>query len=203
MENIRNFSKDIASQWRLMEKQQLMDEPPSTDEDDLAARAARGCGESFRHLFEIYYPLIHGYAWKLSGDSAAADDIAQQSFIKAASALRSQNRPDRFKPWIYRIALNTARDHQRAHSRYRKRIEQLEQPATQYQPDFGQYESLARILGALSATIRETVLLVFGQGLTQREAARVMECPESTVAWRISEARRILENSTQLSDERP
>ena len=105
-----DFSKDPSKHRRHMVNKTPMDDRAPTDDEDLAARAGRGCEESFRHLFERYYPLIHSYAWKLCGDSAAADDIAQQTFIKAASTLRSRRRVSRFKSWIHRVALNTARD---------------------------------------------------------------------------------------------
>ena len=169
-----------------------MDDQAPTSENHLITLAIRGCEASFRHLFERYYPLIHAYAWKICGDSSAADDIAQQTFIKAASALPNYQQSNQFKPWIYRIALNTTRDHLRASSRYRHRLEQLETPQSQTSPEREKYEELAELLKKLSSSIQETVLLVFAQGLTQKEAAHVLQCPEGTVAWRISEARRIL-----------
>lgn len=178
-----------------------MDVRAATEDDDLAARAGRGCEDSFRLLFDRYYPLIHSYAWRLCGDSAAADDIAQQSFIKAATALRSQRRLKHFKPWIYRVALNTARDHQRGLSRYRQRLDQLESQRPHDVPEVGKYERLGEVLGQLPSAIQETVLLVFGQGLTHKESAEVLNCPEGTVAWRISEARRILKQTTPACDE--
>lgn len=178
-----------------------MDDYPTPSEDRLVSRAIRGCEDSFRHLFDHYYPLIHAYAWKLCGDSTAADDIAQQTFIKAASGLANYEHKNRFKPWIYQIALNTARDHLRATSRYRQRLEQLDTPQSQTPPDLEKYEQLADILKKLSTTFQETVLLVFAQGLTQKEAAHVLQCPEGTIAWRISEARRILQQSTRTSSD--
>jgi len=172
-----------------------MDADTPIPDSKLVAQAIRGCEASFRSLFERYHPEIHAYAWKLCGDAAAADDIAQQTFIKVASSLPSWRPKEPFKPWIYKIALNTARDHLRAASRYRRRLEQLEAPQSRISPDFVRYERLAELLGRLSTILRETALLVFAQGLTQKEAARVLECPEGTVAWRISEVRRILRQS--------
>lgn len=173
-----------------------MDDQPTTSDDQLVTLAIRGCESSFHSLFEHYYPLIHAYAWKICGDTAAADDIAQQTFIKAASALVNYRQKNRFKPWIYQIALNTARDHLRATSRYRQRLKQLETPQSQTPPVLEKYGPLADVLKKLPPTIQETVLLVFAQGLTQKEAAQVLQCPEGTVAWRISEARKILKEPT-------
>lgn len=169
-----------------------MDDQSATSDDRLVTLAMQGCEASFRLLFEQYYPHIHAYAWKICGDANSADDIAQQTFIKAATSLPKYHQKNRFKPWIYRIALNTARDHLRATSRYRQRLEQFETPQSQAPPDLEKYEQLAEVLKKLSSNIQETVLLVFAQGLTQKEAATVLQCPEGTIAWRISEARKIL-----------
>lgn len=169
-----------------------MDESAPVSEDHLVILAIRGCEASFRNLFDRYYPLVHAYAWKICGDASSADDIAQQTFIKIASALPNYKKKNQFKPWIYRIALNTARDHLRATSRYRQRLEKLETPQSHSPPERERYEELVESLKKLSASLQETVLLVFAQGLTHKEAAHVLQCPEGTVAWRISEARRIL-----------
>lgn len=167
------------------------DSAPITD-TYLVSQAKRGCESSFRCLFDRYYPAIHAYAWRMCGDPTAADDIAQQTFIKVASKLSSYQQKDKFQAWLYQIALNTARDHLRATLRYRKRLEQLELPQSQSPPEREQYEQLVDSLKKLSSTLQETVLLVFAQGLTQKETAQVLQCPEGTVAWRISEARKIL-----------
>ena len=58
------------------------------------------------------------------------------------------------------------------------------------------------MLQKLSTSIRETVLLVCAQGLTHKEAARVLECPEGTVAWRISKARKILGKNKRSAHQR-
>lgn len=164
---------------------------PITDKN-LISRAKRGCESSFRCLFDRYYPVIHAYAWKICGDSTSADDIAQQTFIKVASKLSTYQQKDKFQAWLYRIALNTARDHLRATSRYRNRLEKFESPQSQSPPEWEKYEQLADSLKKLSSDLQETVLLVFAQGLTQKETAQVLQCPEGTIAWRISEARKIL-----------
>jgi RNA polymerase sigma factor (sigma-70 family) len=164
---------------------------PDTD-NTLVSLAMQGCESSFRGLFDRYYHAIHSYVWKMCGDATTAEDIAQQTFIKIASKLHTYQPRDQFKAWIYRIALNTTRDHLRAALRYRKKLEQYETPQSESQPDLLKYELLADTLKKLPENTQETILLVFAEGFTQKEAAQILQCPEGTVAWRISEARKIL-----------
>ena len=174
-----------------------MEGDASISDSNLAVLSAKGCEASFRILFDRYYHAIHSYAWKLCCDSSTADDIAQQTFIKAANALPKNRLRSEFKPWIYKIALNTARDHLRSSSRYQERLKLLKElPSEQHNspPDF---EEIAHALDKLSPSHREAVLLVCVQGLTQKEAATVLGCPEGTVSWRISEARKAIAANTQ------
>lgn len=169
-----------------------MQEDDPISDTNLARLSAGGCEESFRALFDRYYETIHAYAWKLCCNAATADDIAQQTFIKVAGALPKQTNHLHFKPWLYKIALNTARDHLRSTSRYRERIQQLEVAQPGLDTKRTEYDEIAHLLGTLPDSLRETILLVCVQGLTQKEAAEVLNCPEGTVAWRISEARKTL-----------
>lgn len=176
-----------------------MEEHESTTDTQLAALASKGCESSFKALFDRYYRAIHSYAWRLCCDSTAAEDIAQQTFVKVASSLPTLNNEGKFKAWIYRIALNTARDHLRATQRYRQRIHYLEQSQTQEFESPDKYEYITSLLEKLPDPIRETVLLVHAQGLTQKEAAQALDCPEGTVSWRIAEARKQLQATTPRS----
>lgn len=169
-----------------------MEEQESISDTRLVSLAIKGCESSFKALFDRYYGAIHAYAWRLCSDGGAADDIAQQTFLKVASSLQNYDNDGKFKAWLYRIALNTARDHLRATKRYRQRITHLETSQNQEFDTPDKYEHVSSLLEKLPENIRETVLLVHAQGLTQKEAAQVLNCPEGTVSWRIAEARKLL-----------
>jgi len=177
----------------------MNDDLPELD-SNLANLAAGGCEESFRGLFDRYYDQIHAYAWRICCDSNSADDVAQQVFIKIASALPKYRHEGKFKSWIFRIALNTARDHLRVTARYRDRIAQLQADQPKVVETGASDLRVTEVLEKLPDKIRETVVLVHAQGFTQKEAADLMGCPEGTVSWRISEARKILRTSCPNHD---
>lgn len=172
-----------------------------TNDARLVASAIKGCEQSFRGLFDRYYSQIHSYAWKMCGDSAIADDISQQTFIKAAANLATQKGEGKFKTWLFQIALNTVRDHMRAAARYQRRLDQLDIPTSTTDSGWD-VERINELLSQLPDSLRETIVLVFGQGLTQKEASKVLDCSEGTVAWRVSEARRLLKERNQTQTAR-
>ena len=83
------------------------------DDGDLVALARAGDPVAFERLFERYHTPVLNYLHRMVGDRALAEDLTQDSFVKAYRALPN-TRPDlAFKAWLYRIATNTAISHLR------------------------------------------------------------------------------------------
>ena len=80
-----------------------------TDEH-LGSRLASGEAAAFDELYRRYVHRLAAYGAQLLGDAAAGDDVAQSTLLKAYSALREGRLPERMRPWLYRIAHNTALD---------------------------------------------------------------------------------------------
>lgn len=179
----------------------MKDENIESD-SEMAELAREGSELAFRVLFERYYGAVRAYAYRLCHDLSLADDITQQTFIKMAKSMPTYQEKDRFKPWIFRIALNTTRDALRSSRRYQEKIEVLSGRSKRPEVE-GQMDLIHEWLEKLPKSIREAFLLVHGWGFTHREAAAELDCPEGTIAWRISEARNIFSNlqSSLLSDE--
>jgi RNA polymerase sigma factor (sigma-70 family) len=76
----------------------------------LGGRLASGEAAAFDELYRRYVHRLAAYGAHLLGDAAAGDDIAQSALLKAYNALRAGSVPERVKPWLYRIAHNTAID---------------------------------------------------------------------------------------------
>jgi RNA polymerase sigma-70 factor (ECF subfamily) len=76
----------------------------------LGGRLASGEAAAFDELYRRYVHRLAAYGAHLLGDAAAGDDVAQSALLKAYNALRAGSVPDRVKPWLYRIAHNTAID---------------------------------------------------------------------------------------------
>ena len=170
------------------------------DEDQLARQAGKGCERSFELLFRRYYPEIHAYCWRICADSNYADDLAQKSFIKASRVLEQYQGGGKFKAWIYKIALNTARDYLRQRKRdHDKKEAYMSQKKTDTDMTRDQ-TPVAETLEQLPSNLQEVIILVHAQGFTHREAARILDRSPGTVSWQISEDRRLLKlerNSTQ------
>jgi RNA polymerase sigma-70 factor (ECF subfamily) len=84
------------------------------EEAELAARAAHD-DAAFAALYDFYFPKIHAFIARRVGHRETTEDLVQQTFLKACTALRSYApRPGvTFGAWLYRIATNTLIDHYR------------------------------------------------------------------------------------------
>ena len=88
----------------------------STDEE-LATLASQGSQEAFTILYERYFDSIYDMATRLVRNPDAGADVVQTTFERALRELARNRQPERFKPWLFRIAHNVAMDHWRASRR--------------------------------------------------------------------------------------
>ena len=79
-------------------------------DEQLGSRLASGEAAAFDELYRRYMHRLSAYGANLLGDAASGDDVAQSTLLKAYGALRRGRPPERVKPWLYRIAHNTAID---------------------------------------------------------------------------------------------
>lgn len=88
-----------------------IDSPGSDENDDdsdlaLVERAIEGSRDALRSLVERHQPFVYNLALKMFGDADDADDLVQEVFIKAITALKTFRRESRFRTWLHRIAVN-------------------------------------------------------------------------------------------------
>jgi len=174
---------------------------------ELVAQAKSGNAQAFGTLVRRYQRRIFRLAFHLVRTGAEAEDVTQETFVRAYQALdRFDGRSEPFT-WLYRIAVNLSLNTIRARKATRDstpsddpRIEAL---LTETRPSQGSdpaaqahQRQLATALcdgiDKLSDTLRTTLILVCIDGVGHDEAAKVLGCPEGTVAWRVHEARRKL-----------
>jgi RNA polymerase sigma-70 factor (ECF subfamily) len=169
--------------------------------------AARGGeAEAFGAIVRRHQKRVFRLASHLLRSSAEAEDITQETFVRAYGALsRFDGRSEPFT-WIYRIAVNLSLNAIRARKTTRNsappddpQIEGLlfeSRGAGTTPADATQDRELALALidglGELSETLRTTLILVGVDGLSHAEAGKILGCPEGTIAWRVHEARRKL-----------
>jgi|APCry1669189241_1035207.scaffolds.fasta_scaffold09524_3 RNA polymerase sigma-70 factor (ECF subfamily) len=172
----------------------------SNDEDypldpDLAAQAASGDEYAFGLLFDFYYDRIRAFAFRILLDDATAEDVTQESFIRAARGIRGLHDSSTFQAWLYRICSNTARDalrQKRAHDAKLELAAQYQEIASDGRNGDAAGERALYIMQSLPSEQREAVALVFLEECTHAEAAQRLGCAESTVSWRIHLAKRRL-----------
>lgn len=149
---------------------------------------------------------MYRLALHLVRNAAEAEDVTQETFVRAYGALdRFDGRSEPFT-WMYRIAvnlsLNTIRSRkssQRSTPADDPRIESLlvEQRTNEGSPALASEDrqlALALLEGidTLSDVLRTTLILVQVDGLSHADASRTLGCSEGTIAWRVHEARRKL-----------
>lgn len=87
------------------------------EEGALMARAKNGDMDAYESLVRLFQHRIYRLCWRMTGAHQAADDMAQETFIKAYQALSRFHDGQDFYPWIRRIAVNTTLNYLQAHKR--------------------------------------------------------------------------------------
>lgn len=123
------------------------------------------------------------------GDSLLADDIAQESLIKAYISCDNFNSPDKFTSWIYRIGYNTFLNHKRS-EKMTVGYEQAENLTACDSPDSGfKYQELYEALKLLPDRERTSILLHYMEGYSIKEIAGIVGVSADAVKQHLSRGR--------------
>ncbi len=174
---------------------------------ELVQQALQGDSNAFGLLVRRHQKRVYRLAFHMLRNGAEAEDVTQETFVRAYQALpRFDGRSEPFT-WLYRIAVNLSLNAIRARKSSKAstpdddpRIESLlMERRSSYGGDpakSSQDKELAQALvdgiDSLSDSLRTTLILVCIDGVAHEEAAQILGCPEGTVAWRVHEARRKL-----------
>jgi RNA polymerase sigma-70 factor (ECF subfamily) len=166
--------------------------PPARVTPDMLEACRRGDPEAFDRLVAACRDRVYSLAWHLSGSQSAADDIAQDVFVKLLTRIGQFRREAEFTTWLYRIVANTAIDYQRA-SRRLVPVEEGEPSAVWQAPQqeerLSRAQTAARVRDALARIrprFRTPLVLRYVEGLSYQEIARVLRISPGTVASRLS-----------------
>jgi len=175
----------------------------STDKE-LVKRVQKGDKGAFDLLVLKYEHKIVNLVMRYVRDPETALDISQEAFIKAYRALPRFRGDSAFYTWLYRIAVNTAKNHLAAQRRRPMDIELDLQDPDQYglhaklkETDTPEAVSLSdelqeileRAIQALPDDLRTAIVLRELDGMSYEEIAQTMDCPVGTVRSRIFRAR--------------
>ncbi len=146
---------------------------------------------AFEILFDKYFDRVHAYLLFRGAPSAAAEDMAQEVFVRVVTAARTfDGERGTFRSWLYRIATNLFFDHLRQKG-YR-RVVPLEKCDVTVGAIPDELLQLDKYMRKMRPELREPLELSAICGLTAPEIAKVLHLPEKTVYTRIHRARRKL-----------
>ncbi len=177
-------------------------------------RARSGDARAFAELVRRHRPRIVALALQLTRNLEDAEDVTQETFLRAWRHLGSFEGRSRFGTWLYRIAVRRALTLRSSATQRLVRSVPPDDPRLRAalavdagsDPDrtLALRERYAALLGAFDAlpsVLRATVALTVLHGLSHARAAEVLGVREGTVAWRVHEARRRLR--TALAETSP
>ena len=181
-----------------------------TSDQMLVQSVQRGDRRAFDLLVLRYQQRIVKLIMRYVRDPSEAEDVAQEAFIKSYRALPSFRGESAFYTWLYRIAINTAKNY----------LVALQRRPLDYSLDLADpkhYETNARLkdesspegmalqeelrqvveqtIASLPDELRDAIMLRELDGLSYEEIARAMDCPVGTVRSRIFRAREAIDKS--------
>lgn len=159
----------------------------------------------FERLYEDHAQPLFGFLAYRTGDRALAEDIMSESFERALKARRRYDpRKASAKTWLYSIALNCLRDHQRRQGAELRALDRVGAPGDLELSDPAleraeTRDEVQRALKGLSDEEREVVALRYGGELTAKEMAKLLDERETTVEGRLYRALRKLREELERS----
>lgn len=187
-----------------------MDLPALTDKE-LAALAAGGREEAYRELLERYQRPIFSLAYRMVRDRALAEDLAQETFIRAFNAISSYDARHKFSSWLFKIANNRTIDYlrkrkldtvsihgsphagtPREEERTRVVVKATDENPREYVEHRELGRQIERAIGELRPAYRTAILLRHVEGHAYSEISEIMELPLGTVKTYLHRARREL-----------
>lgn len=162
-----------------------------TDADLIARVLIDDDQHAFAELVRRHQSLVRGLLRQLTRtDVALADDLAQETFIRAYKNIRSFRGEARFSSWLYRIAYNCFRED----ARRRKELVGIDEDKWQAEADpqtvdVGLRHDLMQALKLLPLHERSAVILCCQNGLSHDEASRVLDIPLGTVKTNVLRGR--------------
>ncbi|MGE3165492.1 MAG: sigma-70 family RNA polymerase sigma factor [Planctomycetota bacterium] len=136
-----------------------------------------------------HHGLVYRVAFRMVRNQADAEDVTQEVFLRVMLSAREASRTACLPAWLVRVTLNAAKNHIRgaANRRLREALQAAARP-TQEAKNVDT-EALSRAIHELPETLRVPLLLHYDEGLKYREIGLALDCPDGTVAKRISTAK--------------
>jgi RNA polymerase sigma-70 factor (ECF subfamily) len=168
---------------------------------ELVLQTQKGSPAAFEELVRNHQRMIHSLTFRMTGSLADAEDLAQETFIRAYAQIGAFRGTAKFSTWLYRIAVNTCLNWKQSEARrFQLHANCAEEIFVQHlngensSADTQSNQPVQEALLKLPAKQRAAIVLTIYDGLNHAEAAQVLGCSETTVSWRVFSARRKLKS---------
>jgi RNA polymerase sigma-70 factor (ECF subfamily) len=165
----------------------------ASSDEQLAQRLQNGDRSAMSALVERHYEALMGYLYRMTrGDRALAEDLAQEAFLRALRGIGGYQQTRPFKPWLYAIATNIARNYYTsADQRRTASVDDDAEYGEDDAPDSALLEAdeareVIAALDTLPSHQREVIVLYFYEALSLQAVAEALEIPLGTVKSRLS-----------------
>jgi RNA polymerase sigma-70 factor (ECF subfamily) len=160
---------------------------------ELVVRAIAGDAQAFAELVARHYAACLRYAAHALGDPMEAEDVVQETLLRAHRSLGRYEERQQFRAWLFRILVNRCRTAASRNGARRRRDDDAHVAAARAAPDTADAvdlrSRLARALAGLDAMHREAFLLKLGEGLEYDAIARITGASVPALKMRVKRAR--------------
>jgi len=171
----------------------------------LVKRVKTGDKDAFSELVNRYKEQIYFLVYRMTNNHADADDLSQESFIRAYKAIATFREKSSFFTWLYRIAINVTFNHLKKFSKNQP-FELDKNISIENSPDSPEkiaeqhqlHEEITKAVDSLTVKEKAVVELAIMEGLPHKQIAQILGCREKTVSWRLFQARKKLKEKLSL-----
>jgi RNA polymerase sigma-70 factor, ECF subfamily len=180
----------------------------TSSDEELAPRFLSGDENAARILIKRYQRPLFGLLYRLTGNAADAEELFQEALYRALRAGATYDARRRFKPWLYAIAVNLARDRaQRSSHRATPELRAAEDlpdgDPREHETEWIARADVVRALAELPPSHRDVVVLRYFEGLEEAEIAEAAGIPRGTVKSRLHHALRKMKDSLSAAERSP
>jgi len=169
-------------------------------------RARNGDDEAFVLIYEHYSPLLYRYVFRLVGNQELADDITQETFLKAFQNIRTIAKDSNISAWLYRIASNACFDvlRRRKLITWMPMLEESDKngefTSDDFTPQVIEAQIIRRTLSEMPPALAVCLVLRSVEGFSCEEIAEILKIPKGTVFSRLARARELfIKNYSQFA----
>ena len=179
---------------------ELVKETRMADADaELVLQTQSGSPAAFETLVRNHQRMIHSLTFRMTGSLADAEDLAQETFIRAYDQIGAFRGTAKFSTWLYRIAVNTCLNWRQSevrrfqlHANCAREMSVQPLNSENSAADTQSSRQVQEALLKLPAKQRAAIVLTIYENQSHAEAAKALGCTEATISWRVFVARQKL-----------